>query len=91
MRYDGAGPKRMHSGIMAITAIKLEDGHRPQQVRGDGGFLHQNKDHVIGKHGIEDVLGDIAPQIHAEVLAENFYPQRRTQLNHQAIEALSKG
>ena len=21
MRYDGAGPKRMHSGIMAITAI----------------------------------------------------------------------
>ena len=40
---------------------KLEDGHRPQQVRGDGGFLHQNKDHVIGKHGIEDVLGDIAP------------------------------
>ncbi len=62
MRYDGAGPKRMHSGISGDYRNKLEDGHRPQQVRGDGGFLHQNKDHVIGKHGIEDVLGDIAPR-----------------------------
>jgi hypothetical protein len=25
-----------------------------------------------------------------QVLAENFYPQRRAQLNHQAIEALGE-
>lgn len=66
----------MHNGIMGDHRNKLEDGHRPEQIRGDRGFLHQDKNHVIGKHGIEDVLGDIAPQIHAEVLAENFYPQR---------------
>jgi hypothetical protein len=53
-------------------------------------FLHQHKHHVVGKDRIEDVLGDIAAQIHPQMLAENLNAQRRTQLNEQAIKALSQ-
>ncbi len=66
----------MHNGIMAITAINWKMAIVPSRFEATEASLHQDKNHVIGKHGIEDVPGDIAPQIHAEVLAENFYPQR---------------
>ena len=70
---------------------ELENRHRAEQVRGKRRLLHQDEHHVVGKHGVKHVLGNIASEVHAQVLAEDLDPQRRGELDKQAAQALAEG
>ena len=84
---DGAGPKRMHSGIIAITAINWKIAIVPSSSRRRR-LTIENKDHVMINTALKTSWRYRAPEM--PVLAENFIPRRNSSITG-AIELLSEG
>jgi hypothetical protein len=86
----GAGRRAQRQVDGDDNGQELDDIHGAEQPRCDGGGPGERENHEEGEGGIENILADIAAQIHAQMQAEGADAHGGKQVAVERLQSLSR-